>query len=304
MRWLYFLGILLVLVGCREELSEVNPAPPQVAWEQENYILTFQDSLFLRLIFNKEWREEYGKIQFSVKGALIDEEALNPIPSSVRPKPGSTSFKIGMALNEANEEFNGLEAQIQILEDSSYMPVIQREQTTVTVGAGHDIDMDLWAPQEEFARLWGFDNVPDQETGPANGRHFAFVHRDPIKPNVVGLYNTDSTRSTNIFNMHRIYADQDVQSASARLRMEEALLFIPYDENNPREGTVKVIEQNIRVHRKSSTNLPPFFYIGIKGEGTYSEITETIDLEVVFDESDIGGETEVVYYFRLQPEDN
>ncbi len=304
MRCIYYLWILLVLMACKEELSEVNPAPPQVAWEQENYILTFQDSLFLRLIFNKEWREEFGKIYFSVKGSLFEEENFIAFPASLQPEVGSTSLNIGIALTQIREEYNGLEGQIEIIEDSTYVPVVQRQQTSITVGPGHDIDMDLWAPQEEFALLWGFDNDPDQETGPANGRHFAFVHRDPTKANIVGLYNRDSTRSTNIFNMHRIYADQDVQSSSARLRMEEALLFIPADENNPREGTVKVIEQNIRVYRKSSTNLPPFFYIGIKGEGTYSEISETIDLEVIFDESDIGGESEVIYYFRLQPEDN
>ncbi len=296
--------VLLGLFACREELSEVNPAPPQVAWEQENYILTFQDSLFLRLIFNKEWREEYGKIHFSVSGSLFEDENLIDFPSSLRPELGSTSVRIGIALTQGREEYNGLVAQIEIVEDSTYVPVAQRKQTQITVGAGHDIDMELWAPREEFARLWGYDNDSDQDTGPANGRHFAFVHRDPTKPNVIGLYNTDSTRSTNIFNMHRIYADQDVQSASARLRMEEALRFIPVDENNPREGRVKVIEQNIRVYRKSSTSLPPFFYIGIKGEGTYSEITEQIELEVIFDESDIGGPTEVKYYFLLQPFDN
>lgn len=302
-----FAAILILglsLWSCRSEYSDINPAPAQVAWESENYTLSFRDSLELRVIFNKAWPSDEVAIPLNVQGSALEAGVGLMLSDSLRPLAGDTEVSLFLYLEEERPDWNGLEIEIEILGGEGYSVVGDRSTTHLIIGPGHDIDMDIWAPQEEFARLWGFDNDPNQETGPANGRHFAFVHPHPTRANIIGLYNNDTTRSTNIFNMHRIYADQDVQSASARLRMEQALEFIPASENNAREGTVKVIEQNIRVHRKSSTNLPPFFYIGIKGEGTYSEITETIELEVIFDESDIGGEDEVVYYFRLQPEDN
>lgn len=72
--------------------------------------------------------------------------------------------------------------------------------------------------------------------------------------------------------------------------------FFP-DAEGSKTGVVKVIPQKVRLYRLDKT----FFEIGISGTGSYSEVSKIFEVEVVFDESSIGGAKEVKRKYRFKP---
>jgi hypothetical protein len=72
--------------------------------------------------------------------------------------------------------------------------------------------------------------------------------------------------------------------------------FIP-DATNAKTGKVQVIEQKVRLYRRDKT----FYDIGISGEGTYNVETTIFEVEVIFDETAIGGPKEVKRKYRFKP---
>jgi hypothetical protein len=166
------------------------------------------------------------------------------------------------------------------------------------------VDLRIWAPDEPFPQLWGYtsfneDPVPPG-TGLSAGQHFCFAHISRTQSNVIGLYNTAPGASTNALNMHRIYTDQEVTSASANIRMPEFMRLIPSEEGST-FGTVEVIPQDVVITRRASSGLPPFT-VGLSGSGTYDETTGIILLDVYFDETAIGGGASVLRRYSLEPE--
>jgi hypothetical protein len=105
-------------------------------------------------------------------------------------------------------------------------------------------------------------------------------------------------KGTNALNMTRFYASQTLTSDSGyyNITIPKCFQLIP---NAPgaKDGTVKVIEQTVTLYR---TNKTPF-YIKISGSGTYSEVSQTIDVEVIFDETNIGGPAAVKRKYKFLP---
>lgn len=72
--------------------------------------------------------------------------------------------------------------------------------------------------------------------------------------------------------------------------------FLP-DKPGAKVGVVNVIPQKIRLYRRDKT----FFDIGISGKGTYDEDAKLFEVEVVFDDTEIGGSKESKRKFRFRP---
>ncbi len=123
---------------------------------------------------------------------------------------------------------------------------------------------------------------------PSNSRcrHFCFSHKSRTEPNVIGLYNTSPGRNTNALNLIRIYADFEVSTGSANIRIPSMFRLIPTQEGAT-SGIVEVIDQRITIVRRSSSGLPPFT-VGLSGSGTYNELTGILLANIIFDESELG----------------
>lgn len=72
--------------------------------------------------------------------------------------------------------------------------------------------------------------------------------------------------------------------------------FIP-DKPGSKTGVVNVIPQKIRLFRRDKT----FYDIGISGKGTYDEDARIFEVEVIFDDTEIGGSKESKRKFRFRP---
>ncbi|MCU0403131.1 MAG: hypothetical protein MUE99_01170 [Chitinophagaceae bacterium] len=72
--------------------------------------------------------------------------------------------------------------------------------------------------------------------------------------------------------------------------------FIP-EKQGATKGTVNVIPQKVRIYRRDKT----FYDIGISGTGTYDELAKIFEVEVIFDDTEIGGSKESRRKFRFRP---
>jgi hypothetical protein len=72
--------------------------------------------------------------------------------------------------------------------------------------------------------------------------------------------------------------------------------FLP-DKPGDTKGEVRVIPQKVRLYRRDKT----FYNIGISGTGRYDEVAKLFEVEVVFDDSEIGGSKASKRKFRFRP---
>lgn len=72
--------------------------------------------------------------------------------------------------------------------------------------------------------------------------------------------------------------------------------FLP-DKPGDTKGEVRVIPQKVRLYRRDKT----FYDIGISGTGRYDEVAKLFEVEVVFDDTAIGGSKESKRKFRFRP---
>jgi hypothetical protein len=126
-----------------------------------------------------------------------------------------------------------------------------------------------------------------------------FTVTSDADPNKLGFANPyNAGKGTNALYMTTLYTAQNLTSDSGfyNVTIPKCLELIP---NTPgaKEGTVNVIPQQVRLTRRDRT----FFDIGIKGNGTYSEITKLIEIEVDFDETSIGGPASIKRKYRFLP---
>lgn len=104
----------------------------------------------------------------------------------------------------------------------------------------------------------------------------------PDDPAVIGFVNNNVEDSgVALFDMVRIYTPElgGTNIKEAKINAPRVLRFYPSTEGS-KSGIVEVIKQDVELRRNNGTK----FKIGISGQGTYSEDTKVIDLEVVFDE--------------------
>ncbi|HMO33122.1 MAG TPA: hypothetical protein PKE63_00860 [Lacibacter sp.] len=154
----------------------------------------------------------------------------------------------------------------------------------------------IWARQEPFYR-------PAAEVyidSTATWRTFiGFSITSDAEPDKLGFANPYvAGRGTNALNMSSFYSSQLLTSDSGyyNITIPKCFHFIP-DAPGSKTGKVLVIPQKVPVYRRDKSK----FEIGISGEGTYSEISQRFEVEVIFDETDIGGPKERRRLYRFAP---
>jgi hypothetical protein len=224
---------------------------------------------------------------------------------------GDGVFRLNPGLTEVILKITPLPTQRDI--ENKFLTLTLRDTTGVVLAEGrrtltlsflnaaHTVQLSLWAKDVAFPQLFGYTSlgpepVPDGRTG----EHFCFAYKSSVSPNVIGFYHKDTAASTNALNIHRLYAAQNITSASARVRIPQALRFTP-DTPGSKIGSVEVIRQAVTLRRTAASGQPPF-NITIWGSGRYSEVTGSVFLDVHFDESEIGGPRDVLRKYVYEKE--
>lgn len=126
---------------------------------------------------------------------------------------------------------------------------------------------------------------------------------------IVGHYPTISTEDNSymgftnpyvvdsgvpMFDMVKLYTTQlgGNNIKNAKINAERVLQFFP-DFEGAKTGIVKIRKQDVVLTKTTPAGT---FKIGISGGGTYDETSKLIDLEVVFDETDIGGPGQTIKF--------
>lgn len=140
------------------------------------------------------------------------------------------------------------------------------------------------------------------------GAHFSTVSEET--PHAIGFtqpYVEDS--GVNLFQMVTLYQDYigTNNNKVAGINAPAVLTFTPDVTaatlaDSPEvhsKGKVNVIEQTIKIRKKTESETPEYLEIPISGEGTYDLNTGVIDLEVHFDETSIGGAAKVTRKYKI-----
>ncbi|MGB3545966.1 MAG: hypothetical protein WBA17_03280 [Saprospiraceae bacterium] len=296
---------LLLTFSCTKE-DTYSPAPPLIGFGDTLATLDFNGAELLAPVYLTRALDRPTTLNYTISGTAeagldyeIDDEVVLLLPA------GASEGFIGLRATPQGAP-DRIDRFIEItLQPTEGVRLSDRDRLRITFALTSTVDLSIWAPDVAFPQLFGYtsfgaDPVPSG-SGPAAGEHFASPYASRTQPNVIGLYNPVAGRSTNALNLHRIYADEEVSSGSANIRIPEFLRFTPGAEGST-FGTVEVIEQQVTITRKASSGLPPF-EVGISGGGTYDENTGIILLDVYFDETAIGGGSAVLRRYSLESED-
>ncbi|MEM1358583.1 MAG: hypothetical protein AAGF89_10300, partial [Bacteroidota bacterium] len=230
-----------------------------------------------------------------------DLRILTPSPLTIPAGATEATIRLQVADGVDPERLERM-GIIEILEDD-WFELTERRFYNFVYSVPHTAAVELWAPNLAFPILWGYTSfgpepVPEG-SGLDAGPHFAFAYASRTEPNIIGMFNAvPGTSSTNALNMVRIYADDEVSSASARISIPELFKLIPESEGAT-FGRVEVIEQRVTITRRSSSGLPPF-QIGLSGSGTYDEDTGIILVDVFFDETELGNGASVLRRYSYE----
>ncbi len=298
--------MLLLSAACRREDAVPNDAPPIMGFGELAQSLDVTGSTTVTLYLSKPVQTALN-VPVKLEGTALAGEDYAVVGESVfHLEPGDSEAVLTL---EALPTDDGSRLDRVILLTLDPTPGLRLEETRrqveITFNLNHTVELSIWAPNTAFPRLNGYtsfgaDPVPEGG-GPSAGEHFVFAYASRTTPNVIGFYNQTPGANTNAFNLTRIYAEQNVSSGSANIRIPEALRFRPA-EAGAAFGTVEVIPQRVTITRTTSSGLPPFT-VGISGSGTYDESTQVIELDVYFDETEIGGGPNVLRRYVYTPED-
>ena len=304
----YLLSIITISVltcACRKEEPLLNNAPPIAGFAALTQSFQADTETEVVLYLNKPvsapLRLNVAAGATAVRGR--DYELSDDGAFLLQPGATEAYLKVTPLPDQTELEDKTLTLTLQPTDGIT----LAEGRTTLTLlflDVVHTVQLSLWAKDVAFPQLFGYTSfnagpVPDGR-GPSAGEHFCFAYKSAVALNVIGFYSADTTASTNAFNMHRIYADYNVTSASARIRIPQALRFIP-DAPGARTGNVEVIDQTVTIRRTASSGLPPFD-ISIWGSGRYNEITGIISFDVHFDERAIEGPADVLRKYIYEKE--
>jgi hypothetical protein len=288
---LLLLLLPLLIAGCQPEAITPNPAATLLGFGDTEGTVNVTGETREVTIFWTKATTATEQLIFTLIGDQVgpDElEVLTPSPLTVPAGTTEISLQVRAAPGSDPEQ---LEAGGKIvLSSGDWFRLSDRDTFTFGFSVPHTVRLDLWASGGAFPKLWGYtsfnaDPIPDG-AGLAAGRHFCFSHKSRTEPNVIGLYNTSPGRNTNALNLIRIYADFEVSTGSANIRIPSMFRLIPTQEGAT-SGIVEVIDQRITIVRRSSSGLPPFT-VGLSGSGTYNELTGILLANIIFDESELG----------------
>jgi len=128
---------------------------------------------------------------------------------------------------------------------------------------------------------------------------FAFTSAaDPNKLGFANPYNIG--KGTNALNIRSLYSNERISSDSGyyNITIPKCFEFIPKSPDSTHMGTVNVLPQKVRVYRIGGS----FFELGISGNGgSYNTLAGTFTIDIVFDETSIGGPAARVRKYRFRP---
>lgn len=157
-----------------------------------------------------------------------------------------------------------------------------------------------WAKQEQF-----YTPNPQiflESTGLWRN-FFSFSVTSDAEPDKIGFANPYvAGKGTNALYMNTLYASQLLTSDSGfyNVTIPKCFQLIPKSATETSSGTVIVLPQTVKLHRRDRTNFD--IKIGPSTQsGTYSTLTGLIEIEVKFDETSIGGAAEVKRKYRFTP---
>jgi hypothetical protein len=143
-----------------------------------------------------------------------------------------------------------------------------------------------------------------ENTSPGTWRNFtSFPVTSAAEPDKIGFANPYlAGKGTNALYMNTLYASQPLTSDSGyyNVTIPKCFQFIPKSATETSTGKVVVIPQLVKIYRRDKTS----FNIGIgpsTQSGTYSTVTGLLEIEVQFDETSIGGASDVKRKYRFTP---
>ncbi|MEM1215452.1 MAG: hypothetical protein AAGJ82_07200 [Bacteroidota bacterium] len=297
---------LLLFAGCESDTDAFVPRKPLVGFGNLEATLSLTGDTLQLPVYLTRALSETAELRFSFAGtAQLDDDFLLPQGDLITVPAGADLVYLPLVVHP-EPDAGRIDRVIDVfLQTDNSLEVSERDSMRIVFGLAHTVNLRTWAPDEPFPQLYGYTSFGEEPvpegSGPSAGEHFCFAYASTSRANVIGLYNQDTTRSTNALNMHRIYSDEEVSSGSARIRITEFIEFFPSLGDSTR-GTVQVIAQDVTIRRRASSGLPPFD-IGLSGSGTYDEQTGVITVDIYFDETAIGGEAQVLRRYSLEAED-
>jgi hypothetical protein len=165
-----------------------------------------------------------------------------------------------------------------------------------------------YAPNATAVKVWFQPNpfyTPNAEIFLESTQSWRRVTSFPLiydnDPNKYGFGNPWVTgKGSNALYMNSLYGSLPggltSDSGYYNVTIPKCFEFIP-EKEGATKGTVKVIPQDVKLYRKDKS----FFHIGISGSGTYDEMAKLFEVEVSFNETEVGGPASVVRKYRFRP---
>ncbi len=165
-----------------------------------------------------------------------------------------------------------------------------------------------YAPNATAVKVWFQPNAfytPNSEifleSTQSWRRFFSFPLIYDNDPNKYGFGNPFVIgKGSNALYMNAIYGalpgGLTSDSGFYNVTIPKCFEFIP-EKPGSIKGTVRVIPQDVLLFRRDKTS----YNIGISGSGTYDEAAQMFEVEVSFDETEIGGPAAVIRKYRFRP---
>ncbi len=295
-------GLLLWASGCPEQ-EELSLQPPIFGFGEMDASLSLAgDTLLLPIYFSRALAEDV-ELSFDLGGTAQLGQDFTLLDGPELFVAAGTDLPVLRLLANTVPDPARLDRYIDLrLLPNTLLRLSNRDSTRVIFSLPHTANLSVFAPNEPFPQLWGYTSFGADPVPPGRGlqagAHFCFAHPSRTQTNVIGLYNTEQGNSTNALNMHRLYADYEVSTGSANIRITEFVRLTPSAVGST-TGTAEVIPQRVTITRRAASGLPPFT-VGISGSGTYNENTGVISLDIYFDETEIGGEPNKLRRYSLE----
>ncbi|MEO0734351.1 MAG: hypothetical protein AAFZ52_16060 [Bacteroidota bacterium] len=302
---LFLLGTTL-LAACVQDEPAVPALPPLLGFGDTTGVVSITgEELEINVLWTRALTQGQ-ELSFQIAGdgsTGADLEVLTPSPLVLEPGATEASIRLRVASGVDPDRLD--REGIITLTETDWMRLTERRTYRFGYSVPHTVNLELWASEGTFPKLFGYTSfgaepVPDG-VGLDAGKHFAFGYASRTQPNVLGMFNTSPGRSTNALNLHRIYADFNVSTGSANIRIPELFRLIPASEGAT-SGRVEVIEQRFTVTRTNSSGLLPFT-VGLSGAGTYDEDAGIILVDIFFDETEIGNGDAVLRRYSYESEE-
>lgn len=157
-----------------------------------------------------------------------------------------------------------------------------------------------WAKQQPFYQP--FAQRYDEAT--ATWRRFlAFTFTSDAEPDKIGFANPYvAGRGTNALDFNRLYSAEQLSSDSGfyNVTIPKCFQFIPKSIDSVFTGTVVVLAQTVTCYRRDKSSFKILIAPSTQ-PGTYNTITGLFEIEVQFDESGIGGSSNIKRKYRFTP---